>query len=82
VIADSLAYFALDAAHADQANSAGALCSCSTLTPSALYFDFSGYSDIAIGIGQLYGIKLRRTSTSPISSATLRLLAELAHHIK
>jgi len=65
VIADSLAYFALDAAHADQANSAGALWFMLYAYAFRLYFDFSGYSDIAIGIGQLYGIKLPENFNQP-----------------
>jgi alginate O-acetyltransferase complex protein AlgI len=58
VIADSLAYFALNATKAEQATSTGGLWVLLYAYTLQIYFDFSGYSDIAIGIGQLFGIKL------------------------
>ena len=36
-----------------------------------IYFDFSAYSDIAIGTGKLFGIKLMRNFAYPYSSQTL-----------
>ena len=57
VIADTLAYFALNATKAEQATSPGGLWVLLYAYAFQLYFDFSGYSDIAIGIGQPYGIK-------------------------
>ena len=31
-----------------------------------IYFDFSGYSDMAIGMGQMLAFTSRKTSTTPI----------------
>ena len=39
-----------------------------------LYFDFSGYSDMAIGLGLMFGIRLPVNFDSPYKSATLREL--------
>lgn len=36
-----------------------------------IYFDFSGYSDMAIGIGRMCGIRIRENFCRPYSSATL-----------
>lgn len=36
-----------------------------------IYFDFSGYSDIAIGIGLLFGIRLPNNFASPYKSANI-----------
>jgi alginate O-acetyltransferase complex protein AlgI len=36
-----------------------------------LYFDFSGYSDMAIGLGRMLGFKLPENFTRPYSSATI-----------
>ena len=37
-----------------------------------IYCDFSGYSDIAIGVGKLFGIRLMRNFRSPYLSASLK----------
>lgn len=39
-----------------------------------LYFDFSGYSDMAIGMGLMFGIKLPVNFNSPYKSASLKEL--------
>lgn len=39
-----------------------------------VYFDFSGYSDIAIGVGRLFGIKLPLNFNSPLKSQNVREL--------
>lgn len=39
-----------------------------------LYFDFSGYSDMAIGLGLMFGIRLPVNFDSPYKSATLKEL--------
>ncbi|HVO68882.1 MAG TPA: MBOAT family O-acyltransferase [Aggregatilineaceae bacterium] len=65
VIADSLAYMALSATTAHQANSVGGLWVLLYAYAFRIYFDFSGYSDIAIGIGQLFGIKLPENFSQP-----------------
>lgn len=58
VLADGLAYFSLNTTNLAQANSAGATWILLYSYAIQLYFDFSGYSDIAIGIGMLFGIQL------------------------
>ena len=65
VIADSLALIALDATKAAQADSAGGLWLLLYAYSFRLFFDFSGYSDIAIGIGILLGIRLPENFDRP-----------------
>lgn len=65
VIADSLALIALDATNASQATSAGGLWLLLHMYAFRLFFDFSGYSDIAIGIGILYGVRLPENFNRP-----------------
>jgi alginate O-acetyltransferase complex protein AlgI len=36
-----------------------------------LYFDFSGYSDMALGLGRLFGIKLPQNFNSPYKAASI-----------
>ena len=35
-----------------------------------IYFDFSGYSDMAVGLGYMFGLRLPRTSTPPTRRRT------------
>lgn len=65
VIADSLALIALDSASAQQATDVGALWLLTYAYALRLFFDFSGYSDIAIGIGILFGVKLPENFDRP-----------------
>lgn len=65
IIADSLAYFALSATKAEQAESTWALWVMLYAYALQIYFDFSGYTDIAIGIGQLFGIRLPENFNLP-----------------
>ncbi|MBN1681042.1 MAG: MBOAT family protein [Anaerolineae bacterium] len=65
VIADALAYMALNDVKAEQATSTAGLWLLLYVYAFQLYFDFSGYSDIAIGIGQLFGIKLPENFSQP-----------------
>jgi alginate O-acetyltransferase complex protein AlgI len=65
VIADSLAYMALNTTKAEQATSTAGVWVLLYAYTFQLYFDFSGYSDIAIGIGQLFGIKLPENFSQP-----------------
>ena len=37
-----------------------------------LYFDFSGYSDMAVGIGRMFGIDLPENFNSPYKAATVK----------
>lgn len=65
VIADYLATIALDAGNAHQAVSTPALWVLLYGYAFRLFFDFSGYSDIAIGIGILFGIQLPENFDRP-----------------
>jgi alginate O-acetyltransferase complex protein AlgI len=58
VIGDSLALFALNSTNAEQATSAGGLWLLLYAYAFRLFFDFSGYTDIVIGIGILLGVRL------------------------
>ena len=45
-----------------------------------LYFDFSGYSDMAVGLGYLFGLRIPQNFNSPYKATrSVRLLAALAH---
>lgn len=66
VIADTLAMgMALDPVNALQATSTAALWVLLYGYALRLYFDFAGYSDIAIGIGILFGIRLPENFDRP-----------------
>ncbi len=65
VIADTLAVFSLSADLVSQTDSAGALWLMLYTYAFRLYFDFSGYTDIAIGIGMLYGVQLPENFNNP-----------------
>lgn len=65
IIADSIALFALNAVNATQANSSAGTWFLLYGYAFRLFFDFSGYSDIAIGIGRLYGISLPENFNRP-----------------
>ena len=45
-----------------------------------LYFDFSGYADMAVGLGLLFGLRLPQNFRRPYSAASLGVLAPLAYH--
>jgi len=65
VIADALAWIALNDAFAGQVNSAAwmwILLYCYSLR---IYFDFSGYTDIAIALGRMLGVRLPENFASP-----------------
>ncbi len=65
VIADSLALLALDGTNALQATSAGGTWLLLYGYAFRLLLDFSGYSDVAIGIGILFGIHLPENFNRP-----------------
>jgi alginate O-acetyltransferase complex protein AlgI len=71
VIADSLALFALNPTNAAQTDSAIWLWLLLYAFAFRLYFDFSGYTDIAIGLGVLYGINLPENFDRPYTRANL-----------
>jgi alginate O-acetyltransferase complex protein AlgI len=65
VLADTLALISLNATNAMQTTSAGGLWLLLYAYAFRLFFDFSGYSDIAIGIGILYGVHLPENFDRP-----------------
>lgn len=65
VLADSLALFALNAQNASQANSGLWLWVLLYAYALRIYFDFSGYTDIAIGLGRLMGFHLPENFDRP-----------------
>ncbi len=65
VIADSLAVFSLSPTLAEQAQTTGALWVMLYAYGFRLFFDFSGYTDIAIGLGILFGILLPENFDRP-----------------
>lgn len=72
VIADSLAQgMALNSANASLVNATPALWMLLYGYALRLYFDFGGYSDIAIGIGILFGIKLPENFRRPYLQTNL-----------
>lgn len=65
VIADTLALIALNDALATQVRTTGWMWIVVYAYAFQIYFDFSGYTDIAIGIARLVGIKLPENFASP-----------------
>jgi D-alanyl-lipoteichoic acid acyltransferase DltB (MBOAT superfamily) len=65
VVADSFALIALNATHVDLVQSRVWLWLLLYAYSLRIYFDFSGYTDIAIGIGMLSGIHLPENFESP-----------------
>ncbi len=71
VIADSLAVFTLSAVTVEQAQHSGALWLLLYGYAFRLFFDFSGYTDIAIGIGLLFGIRLPENFDRPYAKSNI-----------
>lgn len=65
VVADTLALIALNDTNAMQVNSTGWLWILVYAYAFQIYFDFSGYTDIALGIAKLIGIQLPENFASP-----------------
>ncbi|MEK6753213.1 MAG: MBOAT family O-acyltransferase [Chloroflexota bacterium] len=65
VIADALALIALNDTNALQVKSTGWMWVIVYAYAFQIYFDFSGYTDIALGIARLLGIKLPENFASP-----------------
>jgi D-alanyl-lipoteichoic acid acyltransferase DltB (MBOAT superfamily) len=65
VIADALSLIALNDALATQVRSTGWMWIVVYAYAFQIYFDFSGYTDIAIGIARLVGIKLPENFAAP-----------------
>lgn len=79
VIADSLALFSLSEANALQAENGFALWFMLYAYAFRLFFDFSGYTDIAIGIGLLFGIKLPENFDRPYLKRNITLFWQSWH---
>lgn len=71
VIADLLALIALNDTLATQVHSTGWMWIHLYAYTFQIYFDFSGYTDIAIGISRLVGIKLPENFLSPYTKPNL-----------
>ncbi len=71
VIADSLALFSLDTARAAEADSVLGLWLMLYAYAFRLFFDFAGYTDIAIGIGLLFGVRLPENFRAPYLSTDI-----------
>ncbi|MEW5870005.1 MAG: MBOAT family O-acyltransferase [Chloroflexota bacterium] len=65
ILADSLALLALSAQNASQVNSTGWAWVLLYAYTLRIYFDFSGYTDIALGISKLLGISLPENFERP-----------------
>lgn len=65
VIADALGWIALNESFLANAKSAGWIWVFLYAYSLQIYFDFSGYTDIAIGIGRLMGIRLPENFNAP-----------------
>ncbi len=73
VLADSLALIALNATNAAQARSTAWLWVLLYAYAWRLYLDFSGYTDIAVGLGLMFGVKLPENFDRPYQRQNLTL---------
>jgi D-alanyl-lipoteichoic acid acyltransferase DltB (MBOAT superfamily) len=71
VLADGLALFALNTQNASQTTSAGWTWVLLIAFSLRIYLDFSGYTDIALGVSRLMGIKLPENFDRPYSRQNL-----------
>ncbi|NWG34468.1 MAG: MBOAT family protein [Chloroflexi bacterium] len=71
VVADTLALVALNDALAVQGNSTGWMWFHLYAYAFQIYFDFSGYTDIAIGLARLVGVKLPENFLAPYAKPNL-----------
>ena len=71
VVADTLALIALNDALATQVRTTGWMWMIVYAYAFQIYFDFSGYTDIAIGTARLAGIKLPENFASPYTKSNL-----------
>ncbi len=79
VLSSLLSMVALNPAHAMQVQSAPALWLMLYAYAFYLYFDFSGYTDIAIGIGILAGVTLPENFDRPYTKHTIALFWQSWH---
>jgi alginate O-acetyltransferase complex protein AlgI len=73
VVADTLALVALNATNAMQTHTTGWLWLLLYAYSFMIFFDFSGYTDIAIGVGRLMGIVLPENFNAPYLKPNLTL---------
>jgi alginate O-acetyltransferase complex protein AlgI len=73
VLADTLAIFAINGANAGQVQSTGWLWLMVYAFSLQIYFDFAGYTSIAIGLGRLMGFHLPENFNSPYLKPNLTL---------
>lgn len=74
ILADNVAIFvkpAFDAAAKGQAIDAASAWTAAIAYALQLYFDFSGYSDMAIGLSRLFGVQLPLNFNSPYKAVNL-----------
>ena len=71
VIADLLAMFALNATNAREVHGAGWAWLLVYAYAFRIFFDFAGYTDIAIGIARFFGIKLPENFRNPYTKPNL-----------
>ncbi len=70
-LADTLAIFALNSQNASQVHGAGWSWLLVYAYAFMIYFDFSGYTDIAIGLGKMIGINLPENFNHPYRNSNL-----------
>ena len=73
ILADALSFMALSAQNADQFRSAGWAWLALYAYAFQIYFDFAGYSDIAIGIGRLAGLTIPENFNAPYLKRNIAL---------
>jgi D-alanyl-lipoteichoic acid acyltransferase DltB (MBOAT superfamily) len=73
VLADGLAWFALNDVFASQLQSAGPSWVLLYAYSLRILFDFSGYTDIALGLGRLIGVRLPENFNSPYLKPNITL---------
>lgn len=78
-VADSLAIFALNAANAAQVRQTGWMWMLLYAYSFQIYFDFSGYTDIAIGMGRWLGFRLPENFNRPYLKPNLTLFWDSWH---
>ena len=72
LLADAIAPF-VDAVYAAPGQGTGAeMLAATMLFAGQIYFDFSGYSDIAVGAAALLGVKLSRNFDHPYAACSIR----------
>jgi D-alanyl-lipoteichoic acid acyltransferase DltB (MBOAT superfamily) len=78
LLADSIAPF-VDAIFHDGPADAGAAWLGAWLFAFQIYFDFSGYSDIALGLGHIFGFRLARNFDTPFRASSIQELWQRWH---